>query len=149
MFAARALVAAIAAVMTLGVGVPCAAADYYEATCTSQGQECDRHISVPVSAPNQKVMLVLEAPASHCSAVSYTVKTIPPAGSGGFAPIFLARTRALQPGQAQSLSITPPMGNVRIYARGIQGGCNQGTLSAWGVNVSFRQYEMDVHGVHQ
>jgi hypothetical protein len=145
MLAARFSIVAIAVAM---IGTPCAAADYYEATCTSQGQECDRYVSVPIDTPNQTIVLVVAAPESHCSAVAYTVKSIPPASSGRFAPIVLARSRALQPGSSQRLSITPPMGQVRIYARGFEGGCNQGRLSAWGVNVSFRD-GLRQHGMYQ
>jgi len=98
--------------------------------CTSAGQLCNRHarFALPSGAPNGW-LLVLRAPAGHCSHVKYYVR-----GGGNFE---YGRTAFLAPGQAGTVQV-PDVQTVQIGAQGRLGGCNQGRLGGWSIEVTAR-----------
>lgn len=110
------------------------------ASCTSQGQICDRY--VVLRGPFARGWIHLTAPASHCSTVIYTAEFMgTPRQAPSPSPV-LSRvtTSPLAPGQTQRIGADRRARSVRISAQGVPGGCNTGRLGAWSVALRFEPY---------
>lgn len=71
------------------------------------------------------------APKTHCSDIIYIVKYFQPGDQ--LAMKVYAETERLAPGRNAQMRLNVPTKQVRIYARGVQSGCNQGRLASWSV----------------
>lgn len=111
----------------------------YSVTCTSQGQVCNRH--AVHGGPFGRGWLNLTAPANHCSSLRYTITYM--GFDGGSVPprvLSVATTRLLGPGQSDRLGVDQRARSARISAVGVRGGCNEGRLASWSVEVEFEPY---------
>ncbi|NWH07461.1 MAG: hypothetical protein HXY22_02230 [Alphaproteobacteria bacterium] len=104
--------------------------------CTNpNGQQCDNYAEVPGQlVPGQ---IRVSAPTTHCSKVIYTVAFMKHGDDGLHAlrQISAFTTRPLGPGESDEAAIDARASQARIYAYGVQGGCNQGYIDSWGVTV--------------
>lgn len=110
----------------------------WEVTCASSTPATDGMMicsdgkMLEVSAPNaeQKMLLRIGAPATHCSDITYVVNRLP----GGSTPI--AMSRRLAPGEDQILELGNGWAEegtyITVSAVGHVGGCNTGVLGSWG-----------------
>jgi hypothetical protein len=86
--------------------------------------------------PNIDYRLDLTAPATHFSSVIYIVKYVLKTGSAKAVQVKeYAPTKPLPAGQTESMKVHVPTPGVRIFAEGVPGGCNKGTLASWGVTA--------------
>ncbi len=93
---------------------------------------CDEGKMLAVSAPNleQKMLLRLAAPTTHCSEISYVINRFP----GGSDPI--AVLERLGPGDEKIVELGDGWAEegtfITVSAIGHVGGCNEGVLGSWG-----------------
>ena len=125
--------ATVALAASLILAAPHVASAEASATCSGTGQDCDGYVTVSVDSPNKPVLLSLTAPKAHCSNIIYIVKYFQPGDQ--LAMKVYAETERLAPGQNAQMRLNIPAKQIRIYARGVQGGCNQGRLASWSVEA--------------
>jgi len=128
------VVLTVTGVSNLGLATV-ATARPYNVQCTSTGQFCDRTVQVNFTSdgPGTEYGVVVKAPATHCSDVSYLV--FDSQGRLIGSTDFLAPSRVYN---YLSLGRNVPRGSQSIFigAIGRNGGCNQGQLTSWGVEVT-------------
>ena len=125
---------------TLGIVIslaPMAKAEYIqEVHCSSTGQVCDKTADYTFEADGRSSYeLNIKAPARHCSAVKYSFNWRTHRNHSR-----TVTTRFLE----REESVTIPLGYkfsrgkqvIKIGATGKEGGCNGGTLGAWGVEIT-------------
>ncbi|MBF2085679.1 hypothetical protein [Thermoleptolyngbya sp. C42_A2020_037] len=112
-----------------------ASAETFTVECTAASQLCDRTatLSFTSDGPGVEYGIVLKAPATHCSAVSYLVY------SNDGQRRLLGRTQFLNAGEWSYVSLGSSLArgsqSVLIGAEGRVGGCNVGSLRSWGVDA--------------
>jgi hypothetical protein len=107
-----------------------------ECSATTAGADgttiCNEGKMLEVSAPNadQKMVLRIGAPTSHCSDITYVINRFP----GSSAPI--AISRRLAPGEDQIIELAEGWAEegtfITITGMGHVGGCNVGEMHSWG-----------------
>lgn len=136
----RLLALAALALSPAAMPAPAAADENFTVTCASSQLEngktsCEGYALYTFlsSGPDAKIAIDLTAPPTHCSKLSYIVKS--GAGTRTFGV-----TGRMDPGQMRRIGLGKghPSGllTVRIDAFGVVGGCNTGVMQNWGVNAN-------------
>jgi hypothetical protein len=113
---------------------PKASAEYLSTTCTSTGQYCNREVPFTFSSDGlgTQYAIRLQAPASHCSAVRYTLNSSDGRTLGSTDFLSAGETTWVPVGN----NLTPGVHRISIVAQGTTGGCNAGRLQSWGVDAA-------------
>ncbi len=127
-------VAMLAAASVVSFAPQASAQASLSATCTSSGQNCNRRLPFTFNSdgPGAEYAVTLKAPATHCSAVRYTLVS----RNGDI----LGGTGFLNAGESTLVSLGDNLAKGRqtvfIQAQGKIGGCNSGRLGSWGVEAT-------------